>query len=164
MHKRDLLHAMAAGVSGALGAWAPRARAQDATRGGPQSFPTRPVRIVVGVAPGVGTIDLTARAVAGPMAEALGQPVVVDNRPGAGGILAAELVARSTADGGHTLFLGGADTIVHAFLLAGRPPLDPFTDFTPIARATRGGGPPRPRSAWKRSPGWRRRGGSGRAS
>jgi tripartite-type tricarboxylate transporter receptor subunit TctC len=94
------------------------------------------VRIVVGVAPGVGTIDLTARAVAGPMSEALGQPVVVDNRPGAGGILAAELVARSPADG-HTLFLGGADTIVHAFLLAGRPPLDPFADFTPIARATR---------------------------
>ena len=51
-------------------------------------------------------------------------------------ILAAELVARSPADG-HTLFLGGADTIVHAFLLAGRPPLDPFTDFISIARATR---------------------------
>src|SRR5215210_4324536 len=130
---------LAAAGYATLSGWPWRvARAQDAAGQGPQSpFPTRPVRIVVGVAPGVGTIDLTARAVAGPMGEALGQPVVVDNRPGAGGILAAEMVARSVADAGHTLFLGGADTIVHAFLLAGRPPLDPFTDFIPIARATR---------------------------
>ncbi|UFN50275.1 hypothetical protein LPC08_06515 [Roseomonas sp. OT10] len=102
----------------------------------PPPFPNRPVRIVVGVAPGVGTIDLTARAVADPMSALLGQPVVVENRAGAAGILAAEYVARSAADG-HTLFLGGADTIVHAFILAGRPPMDPFTDFTPISRATR---------------------------
>ena len=109
----------------------------------PRGFPARPVRILVGVAPGVGTIDLTARAVADPMAEALGQagetarfPVVVENRPGAGGIIAAEAAARSPADG-HTLFLGGADTVVHAFLLADRPPLDPFRDLVPVSRATR---------------------------
>ena len=133
MRKRDLLRAAVAAVAAPVPRSAP---AQEAGRAAPQPFPTRPVRMVVGVAPGVGTIDLTARAVAGPMAEALGQPVVVDNRPGAGGILAAELVARSPADG-HTLFLGGADTIVHAFLLAGRPPLDPLADFAPVARATR---------------------------
>jgi tripartite-type tricarboxylate transporter receptor subunit TctC len=129
---------LAVAGTAAIPGWPWRApRAQDAGRAPPQPFPIRPVRIVVGVAPGVGTIDLTARTVAGPMGEALGQPVVVDNRPGAGGILAAEMVARSAAEGGHTLFLGGADTIVHAFLLAGRPPLDPLADFAPIARATR---------------------------
>ncbi|MBP0493509.1 Bug family tripartite tricarboxylate transporter substrate binding protein [Pararoseomonas indoligenes] len=101
-----------------------------------RGFATRPIRIVVGVAPGIGTIDLTARAVADPMAEALGQPVVVENRPGAGGIIAAEAAARAAPDG-HTLFLGGADTVVHAFLLADRPPLDPFKDFTPVSRATK---------------------------
>jgi tripartite-type tricarboxylate transporter receptor subunit TctC len=103
---------------------------------GQRSYATRPVRIIVGVAPGIGTIDLTARAAADPMAEALGQPVVVENRPGAGGIIAAEAAARSPADG-HTLFLGGADAVVHAFLLADRQPLDPFKDFTPVSRATR---------------------------
>src|SRR5215212_4291303 len=115
MRRRDLLRAATA----AAAAGVPGAQAQEAAERGapPRPFPVRPVRIVVGVAPGVGTIDLTARAVAGPMSEALGQPVVVDNRPGAGGILAAELVARSAAEGGHTLFLGGVDTIVHAFLL-----------------------------------------------
>ncbi|HEY8611052.1 MAG TPA: tripartite tricarboxylate transporter substrate binding protein [Roseomonas sp.] len=127
MQRRTLLGAAAAPVV----LPAPTAWAQ-----GQRSFATRPVRIMVGVAPGVGTIDLTARAVADPMAEALGQPVVVENRPGAGGIIAAEAAARAPADG-HTLFLGGADTVVHAFLLAGRPPLDPFTDFTPVSRATR---------------------------
>lgn len=107
------------------------ARAQTA-----RSYATRPVRIIVGVAPGVGTIDLTARAVAEVMAESLGQPVVVDNRPGAGSIIAVEAAARSPADG-HVLFMGGVDAIVHSFLLAGRQPMDPFTDFTPISRATR---------------------------
>src|SRR5215213_9988130 len=104
MRRRDLLRA----VTAAAAAGVPGAQAQEAAERGapPRPFPVRPVRIVVGVAPGVG-------------------------------ILAAELAARSAAEGGHTLFLGGADTIVHAFLLAGRPPLDPFTDFIPVARATR---------------------------
>jgi len=131
MRRRRLILATAgSAITGVSAAWA------QGTTPGPRPFPTRPVRIVVGVPPGVGTIDLTARAVAEPMSEALGQPVVVENRPGAGGIIAAEAVARAAPDG-HTLFLGAADTIVHAFLLAGRPPMDPFTDFTPIARATR---------------------------
>ncbi|WP_426956334.1 Bug family tripartite tricarboxylate transporter substrate binding protein [Muricoccus radiodurans] len=124
MHRRGII-----GAAGALLSLPARAQA-------PRWSPSRPVRIVVGVAPGVGTIDLTARSVADPMAEVLGQPVVVENRPGAGGIIAVEAVARSPADG-HTLLLAGADQIVHSFILADRPPMDPFRDFTPIARATR---------------------------
>jgi len=140
MQRRILLAAAPAALAarGALAqAPAPQAPAPQAPGGqSARGYATRPVRIIVGVAPGVGTIDLTARAAAEPMAEALGQPVVVDNRPGAASIIAVEAAARSPADG-HTLFMGGVDAIVHSFLLAGRPPMDPFTDFTPISRATR---------------------------
>lgn len=101
-----------------------------------QSFPTRPVRIVVPVPPGVSSIDLVGRTISGAMAEALGQPVVVENLPGAGGILAAEAVVRAPADG-HTLYLGGVGSLVDAFLAAGRRPLDPLADLQPIARITR---------------------------
>src|SRR4051812_25176639 len=69
-----------------------------------QSFPSRPIRIVVPTTAG-GVPDVLARAVGQRMSETLGQPVVVENRAGAGGILAAESVLKSPADG-HTLFLG----------------------------------------------------------
>ncbi|MCP6406987.1 tripartite tricarboxylate transporter substrate-binding protein, partial [Klebsiella pneumoniae] len=59
-----------------------------------EAFPNRPVRIVVPVPPGVSSIDLAARAVAEAMAKALGRPVVVENLPGGGGIVAAETVLR----------------------------------------------------------------------
>ena len=69
-----------------------------------QGFPSRPIRVVVPTTAG-GVPDVLARAVGQRMAESLGQPVVVENRAGAGGILAAEAVLKSPADG-HTLFLG----------------------------------------------------------
>ena len=101
-----------------------------------QAFPSRAVRVVVPVPPGVSTNDLSARLVAEPLSEALGKPVVIENRPGASGILAAEAVARAPADG-HTLFYGGIGALVDAFILAGRPPFDPFRDFVPVHRLTR---------------------------
>ena len=68
-----------------------------------QAWPTRPIKIVVPFAPG-GTTDLIARLIAPSMAQTLGQPVIVDNRPGAGGLLGAEAVAKAPADG-HTLLM-----------------------------------------------------------
>ena len=100
-----------------------------------QIFPDRPIRMVIPGAAGAGALDLVPRLIADPVAEVLGQPVVAENRPGAGGILAAEAVARAPPDG-HTLLVGSVSHIVYAFAQAGRPPLDPFVDFAPIARLT----------------------------
>ena len=99
-----------------------------------QGYPTKPVRIVLGFPPG-STPDIVTRTVGDKMAENLGQPVLIDNRPGASGIIAAEFVARAPADG-YTLMVDGcsATGIVYAFVTAGRPPLDPFKDFTPVGR------------------------------
>ena len=69
-----------------------------------QDYPTRPIRLIVGYSAGGGN-DLIARVVAGRMSEGLGQPVVIENRPGAQSIIAAELVAKAPADG-YTLLVG----------------------------------------------------------
>ena len=102
-----------------------------------QQFPTRPVRIILGF-PAGSTPDIVTRTAGDKMAEELGQPVLVDNRPGAGGTIATEAVARAPADG-YTLTVSGcsADGIVYAFVMTGRPPLDPFKDFTPVGRVMR---------------------------
>jgi hypothetical protein len=94
-----------------------------------QSFPTRPVRILVPFGPG-GVADLTARAVGQKLAESLGQPVVVENRPGAGGIAAGEAVAKAEPDG-HTLLLMSNGTAVSAGLFRSLP-FDPLRDFAPV--------------------------------
>jgi len=95
-----------------------------------QAFPSRPVRIVVPFGPG-GIADLTARALAQPLAARLGQAVVVENRPGAGGIVAGELVAKAEADG-HVLLLMSNGTAVSAGLFKSLP-FDPQKDFAPVA-------------------------------
>lgn len=103
--------------------WPLSSRAQAA-------FPAKPVRIVVPFGPG-GVGDLTARAIGAALAERLGQPVVIENRPGAGGVAAAESVARAAPDG-HTLFLMSNGTAVTAGLFK-RLPFDTVKDFTPIS-------------------------------
>jgi len=97
-----------------------------------QGFPNRPIRLVVGFVPG-GATDITARAIAPKMSEVLGQPVVVDNRPGAGGNLASELVARSPADG-HTILLATLGALVISPMIM-RLPIDPARDLAPVSIA-----------------------------
>ena len=96
-----------------------------------QAWPSRPVQLVVPYAPG-GPVDLSARLLAPKLQQALGQPVVVENKPGAGGNIGAEHVAKSMPDG-HTLVLGAIAT--HAINPALYPnfPYDPIRDFRHIA-------------------------------
>lgn len=102
-----------------------------------QPFPAKPVRIVLGF-PAGSTPDVVTRIVADKMAEELGQAFIVDNKPGAGGTLAADAAARAPADG-YTLNVDGCSAagMVYAFVMTDRPPLDPFKDFTPIGRVMR---------------------------
>lgn len=95
-----------------------------------QAFPSKPLRIVVPFAAG-GAGDLTARAVAAEMALSLGQPVTIDNRPGAGGVVAADTVAKAEPDG-HTLFLMSNGTAVSASLFKNLP-YDTLRDFAPVS-------------------------------
>jgi tripartite-type tricarboxylate transporter receptor subunit TctC len=102
-----------------------------------QGFPNRPIRLVVPFPPG-GAADLTGRLVGERMSTILGQTVVVDNRPGAGGNIAAEVVARSAPDG-YTLFLGGATIFcANKHLYGGKIPFDPLKDFTHLSRVSVG--------------------------
>ena len=94
------------------------------------AFPSKNVRIVVPFAAG-GVGDLTARIVAQKLAELLGQSVVIENRPGAGGVVAADSVARAEPDG-HTLFLMSNGTAVTAGLFKSLP-FDTVKDFTPVS-------------------------------
>ena len=95
------------------------------------AFPTRPIRIVVPNAAG-GAADLTARAVAQRISGPLGQSVVIENRPSAGGIVAGELVARADPDG-HTLLLVSSGTAVSAALFRTLP-FDTLKDFAPVSQ------------------------------
>jgi len=97
-------------------------------------YPSRTVRIMVPFAPG-GFVDFTARLVAPPLSQALGQQVVVDNRPGAGGIVGAELAARSIPDG-YTLVIGSAGTHSVNQSLYRKLPYNVLRDFIPVARLT----------------------------
>lgn len=118
--RRRLLSAATASAISALPFWA---RAQ--------SFPARPVRVVIPF-PAGGPTDFAARALGTEMATELGQPLVMDNRGGAAGLIAAQIVAGSAPDG-HTLLFSGAGAFgINPALFAGRLPYDAQRDFTPI--------------------------------
>ncbi len=91
-----------------------------------QDWPQRPIRILVGFGAGGGT-DLAARIIAQPLSDILGQPVVVENRPGAGGVMAADMVAKADKDGYTALMMSNAHAI--APVVNRRLPFDPVKDF-----------------------------------
>ena len=95
-----------------------------------QGFPNRPLRVVVGFTAG-GSTDLAMRTIAPRMSDALGQPVVVDNRPGAGGNIATEVVVRAPADG-YTLLLGTVGPMIINPTIYPNLPFDPIADLAPV--------------------------------
>src|ERR1700689_5559014 len=103
-----------------------------ATAAAAQSYPTRPVTILTPFAAGSAT-DAAARLIGKYLQEALGQPFIIENRDGAGGMIAAEAVARANPDG-YTLLLTSNSTHSAAPALFKTVPYDPIKDFTPIAR------------------------------
>jgi tripartite-type tricarboxylate transporter receptor subunit TctC len=97
-----------------------------------QPYPSKPVRMIVPFAPG-GNVDINARAVAPALAQALGQQVIVENRPGAGGIIGADAVARSAADG-YTLLMASSSIMTNGPALYPKLPYDIVRDFAPVGR------------------------------
>ena len=96
------------------------------------AYPARPVRLLVGFAPG-GANDLVARVVAAKLGPRLGQQLVVDNRPGAGGNIAHDLLAKAAPDG-YTMVLASVSSIAMSPGLLGKMPYDPINDFAPVAQ------------------------------
>jgi tripartite-type tricarboxylate transporter receptor subunit TctC len=101
-----------------------------ATQALAQGYPSKPVKVLVGVPPG-GPTDTLARAIAPDLAEALGQPVVIENRPGASAVIATELVAKAPPDG-HTLAFIYITHATNPTLIA-RLPYDTLRDFAPVS-------------------------------
>jgi tripartite-type tricarboxylate transporter receptor subunit TctC len=97
-----------------------------------QSYPSRPVRLVVGFAPG-GSTDVTARIVAERLSTAFGQQVIVDNRAGAGGNIGADIVAKSNPDG-YTVLLATTGVMAFNDYLYTKLPYDPLKDFAPVTQ------------------------------
>src|SRR5262245_52876950 len=95
-----------------------------------KDFPSRPVRILIGFAAGGGN-DLIVRVLVPRLAESLGQPVIVDNRPGAAGMIAAEMGAKATPDG-YTLLMGPIGTMAMNPAIYSKLPYSPLADFAPI--------------------------------
>jgi len=98
-----------------------------------QNYPTKPIRMIVGFAPGGGT-DTTARAISAKLNDLLGQQVIIDNRPGAAGNIAADLVAHANPDG-YTLLMGTIAALAINPSLYAKLPFDSIKDFAPIIQA-----------------------------
>ena len=97
------------------------------------AYPTKPIRLIVPLTAG-GPTDILARIIAGPLAEPLGQQVIVDNRPGAGGNIGAEIAAKSPPDG-YTLFMGTSGPLSINSSLYPKLAFDPLRDFAPVILA-----------------------------
>src|SRR3954471_20019185 len=100
-----------------------------------QSYPSKPIRFIVGFPPG-GSADPTTRIIGQALSEQMGQPVIVENRPGGDSAIAAEQVARLPADG-YTLMFASNSAMTAAVALRKQPTYDPLTDFTPISMVGR---------------------------
>src|SRR2546430_1281735 len=96
-----------------------------------QAWPAKPIRIVIAQAPGSAT-DVISRVVANPLSASLGQPIVIDARPGAGGALGTEVAARSAPDG-YTLFMGNNSTHGSNPAVYAKLPYDAVKDFAPVS-------------------------------
>jgi tripartite-type tricarboxylate transporter receptor subunit TctC len=99
-----------------------------------QAYPSRPLRMVVGFTPG-GAADFVARAFQEPLGRALGQPVVVENKPGAGSSIAAEFVAKSPADG-YTFLIASPSSILVNPLISPKAGFEPLQDLAPVSKVT----------------------------
>ena len=95
-----------------------------------QTYPTRPIRVIVTFAPG-GSSDTVARLIGPRLAERLGQPIVIENRPGGGGSIGVDVVAKSAPDG-HTLVVGAQGGLALNTIFYPKLPYDPLKDFAPI--------------------------------
>ena len=97
----------------------------------PGAYPNRPIRMILPASPG-GPVDVIARTVGAGLAEALGQPIVMDNRAGAGGIIGAEIVARGNPDG-YTLMFAHSGPLAIEAALHSKLPYHPLKDFAPVS-------------------------------
>jgi tripartite-type tricarboxylate transporter receptor subunit TctC len=123
-------------VAFALAQTLPAAAAQlEAGSAGGVPYPNRPIRMLVGL-PAGGSVDVVARIVSAKLGDALGQPIVIDNRSGASGLIAAETVAQAPPDG-HTLLFGASFYSEVLALAHNRLPYDPVRDFAPISLVTK---------------------------
>ncbi len=126
--RRRVIQGMAAGTAAACLSRLP-AQAQTG-----DSYPTKPIRLVVPY-PAGGTTDQLARAIAQPMREILGQPIIIDNRAGAGGAIGTDHVAKQAGDG-YTLLFGNSGPSATASLMR-KLPYDPRKDFRPLSAVVR---------------------------
>jgi tripartite-type tricarboxylate transporter receptor subunit TctC len=115
-----------------LGTIAIAAMATIATGAAAQTYPAKPIRIIVGFAPG-GPADVMARLIGQRMTQALGQTIVVENRPGAGGTIGARAVAEAEPDG-YTLLLGNTSTLVIGPMIYRNIGYDPTKDLAPVVQ------------------------------
>ena len=121
-----LSHILAAALLAASSA----VNAQTTSTGSGQTYPTKPIRVIVPFAPG-GANDITIRVLNIRLPSLLGQSLIIDNRPGAGGNIGAEITAKSPPDG-YTLLIANNSLIMNASLYR-KLPYDPFRDFSPIS-------------------------------